>query len=300
MDTDLEALATALYVTADDLLKAHPEITPSRPRVGITPSITDAEVLTLAAIAPLVGINTERRFLRYARKHLRGMFPYIPGQSGYNKRLRALAGTIGWLAAALATTTSVYTDDVHLVDSTPIECARSRPTVMRSDLAGWAGYGYCASHSRFFWGLRLHLITTTAGLPVAWAVTSPGQNEREVLRSMLEHLAPTSAHTIIADKGYRSKDLEDDLNQAGLTLLRPATRNETPRPGAGLLRPLRQRIESVFDTLKDQLGLERHNGPTPTAVTTRVAQRILALTATIWHNDNTSNPHLRSLTPYDH
>ena len=148
MDTDLETLATALYVTADDLLKAHPEITPARPRVGIAPSITDAEVLTLAAIAPLVGINTERRFLRYARKHLRGMFPYIPGQSGYNKRLRALAGTIGWLAAALATTTSVYTDDVHLVDSTPIECARSRPTVQRSDLAGWAGYGYCAPCTR--------------------------------------------------------------------------------------------------------------------------------------------------------
>ncbi len=141
MDTDLETLATALYVTADDLLKAHPEITPPRPRVGIAPAITDAEVLTLAAIAPLVGINTDRRFLRYARKHLRGMFPYIPGQCGYNKRLRALAGTIGWLAAALATTTSVYTDDVHLVDSTPIECARSRPTVRRSDLAGWAGYG---------------------------------------------------------------------------------------------------------------------------------------------------------------
>ena len=203
------------------------------------------------------------------------------------------------MAAALATT-SVYTDDVHLVDSTPIECARSRPTVRRSDLAGWAGYGYCASHSRFFWGLRLHLVCTVHGLPVAWAVTSPGQDEREVLRSMLEHLAPTSAHTIITDKGYRSKDLEDDLNQAGLTLLRPAARNEDPRPGAGLLRPLRQRIESVFDTLKDQLGLERHNGRTPTAVTMRVAQRILALTAAIWHNDNTSNPHLRSLTPYDH
>ena len=300
MDTDLETLATALYVTADDLLKAHPEITPPRPRVGIAPAITDAEVLTLAAIAPLVGINTDRRFLRYARKHLRGMFPYIPGQSGYNKRLRALAGTIGWLAAALATTTSVYTDDVHLVDSTPIECARSRPTVRRSDLAGWAGYGYCPSHSRFFWGLRLHLITTTAGLPVAWAVTSPSQDEREVLRSMLEHLATTGAHTIITDKGYRSADLEDDLNQAGLTLLRPAARNEAPRPGAAALKKIRQRIESVFDTLKDQLSLERHNGRTPTGVTTRVAQRILALTAAIWHNDNTSNPTLRSLTPYDH
>ena len=246
--------------------------------MGIAPSITDAEVLTLAAIAPLVGIDTDRRFLRYARKHLRGMFPYIPGQSGYNKRLRALAGTIGWLAAVLATT-SVYTDDVWLVDSTPVECARSRPTVQRSNLAGWAGYGYCPSHSRFFWGLRLHLITTTAGLPVAWALTNPADDEREVLRSMLARLEPTTDQTIAADKGYRSKDLEADLNQAGLTLLRPAARNEAPRPGAAALKKIRQRIESVFDTLKDQLSLERHGGRTPTGVTARVAQRILALTA---------------------
>ena len=59
-----------------------------------------------------------------------------------------------------------------LVDSTPIECARSRPTVMRSALAGRAQYGYCASRSRFFWGLRLHLVCTTHGLPVGWALTA--------------------------------------------------------------------------------------------------------------------------------
>lgn len=225
MDTDLETLATALYVTADDLMKAGPEILPLRPRVGIVPAITDAKVLTLTATAPLVGINTERRFLRYARKHLTGMFPYIPGQSGYNKRLRALAGTIGWLVTALATNHQRLHRRRAPGRLHPIECACSRPTVMRSDLADWAGYGYCALHLRFFWGLRLHLVCTVHGLPVAWAVTSPSQDEREVLRSRLERLAPTSAHTIIADKGYRSKDLEDNLNQAGLTLQRSAARN---------------------------------------------------------------------------
>lgn len=51
-------------------------------------------------------------------------------------------------------------DDVWIVDSTPVECARSRETVKRSDLAGWAEYGYYASHSRYFWGLRLHLLRT--------------------------------------------------------------------------------------------------------------------------------------------
>ena len=300
MDTDLETLATALYVTADDLLKAHPEVLPVRPQVGIAPKISDAEILTLAVMGPLLGFDGERRWIRHARSRYRGMFPHIPGQSGYNKRLRALTDAMCWLVCVLASQCSVYTDDLWLVDSTPVECGRSRETVKRSDLAGWAGYGYCASHSRFFWGLRLHMITTPTGLPIAWALTSPAQDEREVLRDMLCRLKPTSDQTLMADKGYRSKRLEADLASAGLTLLRPAARNEAPRPAAALLRPLRQRIESVFDTLKDQLGLERHGARTTSGVTARVAQRILALTTTIWHNDLINAPTLRSLTPYDH
>jgi hypothetical protein len=69
---------------------------------------------------------------------------------GYNKRLRRLAATLNWLIGALARDTSVWTDDVWVVDSTLVECARSHETVRRSDLAGRAEYGYCASHSRYF------------------------------------------------------------------------------------------------------------------------------------------------------
>ncbi len=60
-----------------------------------------------------------------------------------------------------------------LVDSTPVECARSRETVKRSALGDAADYGYCASHSRFFWGFRLHALFAPGGTPRALALTSP-------------------------------------------------------------------------------------------------------------------------------
>src|SRR3982750_4668070 len=72
--------------------------------------------------------------------HLRHLLPYLPGQAGYNKRLRKLAPTVNWLIRQLAADTSVWSDDVWVVDSTPIECARSRDAVHRSDLAGWAEF----------------------------------------------------------------------------------------------------------------------------------------------------------------
>ena len=153
MDADLDTLATALYVTTDDLLAAHPERVPPRPRVGIAPRITDAELLTLAVMQALLGYTSEARWLRYARMNLVAMFPHLPQQPGYNKRLRKLAETMRWLTGVLGQQVSVAGDDVWVADSTPVECGRSRETAKRSDLAGWAEYGYCASHSRFFWGL---------------------------------------------------------------------------------------------------------------------------------------------------
>jgi hypothetical protein len=113
--------------------------------------ISDAELITLAVMQALLGHTSEARWLRYTRTHLHHLFRYLPQQPGYNKRLRRLGPTIGWLVGVLALDTTLWTDDVWVVDSTPVECARSREAAARSDLAGWAEYGYCASHSRFFW-----------------------------------------------------------------------------------------------------------------------------------------------------
>ena len=107
MDADLDTLATALYVRTDDLLKASPERAPWRPRVGITPQISDAEVITLAVMQALLQFTSEARWLRHAHLHLRHLFRYLPQQPGYNKRLRALAPTIEWLITILACDTSL-------------------------------------------------------------------------------------------------------------------------------------------------------------------------------------------------
>jgi len=128
VDADLDTLVIALYVQVDDILKANPDRVPWRPAVGITPRITDAEVVTLAVAQALLGFTSEARWLRFGRAHLQQLFPYLPAQSGYNKRLRKLGGTLSWLIRALGTQTSLFSDDVWLADSTPVECGRSRET----------------------------------------------------------------------------------------------------------------------------------------------------------------------------
>jgi hypothetical protein len=301
---DLDTLATALYVKIDDELKASPQLNRWRPKIGFTPKITDAELITVAVMQALLGYHDEIRWIRYARKAIAHLFPYLPKQPGYNKRLRTLAAQLSHLITVLAADTDLWQHPIRIADSTPVQCGTSRETVNRSDLAGWAGYGYCASHSRRFWGLRLHLVTTVHGLPVAFALTNPKIDERDVLIDLVT-LQPNMFHhpdglILVVDKGYRDRATETWLNDNDIKVIRPAYRTEAPRPGRLLLRAVRQTIESVNDTLKGQLDLEQHGGRTPAGVAVRILQRILAMTAAIWHNWHTGQPIMRSLIAYDH
>jgi hypothetical protein len=156
----------------------------------------------------LLGVDSEYRWIRFAYCRFGHLFPYLPGQPLYHKRLRAAAPLLAQAISHLAKVSPSWCDSLRLLDATPVPCAASRQTVCRSQIAGLGGYG--------------------------------------------------------------------------LRLLRPDRRNEPARHGN--LGGARQWIESVYDSLKGQLGLQRHGAGTPRGVFTCPAQRLLALDAAIWHN----------------
>lgn len=287
MYADLDTLCIAVYVTADDLLPAK--------RANARRRVTDAELVTLCVAQAIMGIPSDRRFLAVARRQLGHLFPRRPGQSGYHKRRRALAETIEWLTGVFAGQSPGAKDRLALIDSTPLECARSRETVRRSALADAADYGYSASHSRFFWGFRLHAIFAPDGTPRALALTSPKRDEREVGLEMLGRLAPAEGQVLVGDKGYAGRAFARAADALGATIVRPARRDEPAR--GPRLAPIRQRIESIFWTCKDILTLERHGARTLAGLRERIAQRFLCLAACIWLNHQLGRPS-RSLVAY--
>jgi len=289
VSADLDALLTCCYVLIDDLL-------PKRRRWGRPPRITDSELICLAVAQVLLDCPNERRFLRLAKRRLGHLFPYIPGQSGFNKRLRALAPQLLDAIALLARLSPSFCDRIRLLDSTPVPCAASRETVLRTQLAGLGGYGYCRSHSRWFWGFRLYLLCAPDGLPVGFELAAANAPERVVAAELLER-ALQPGQIVICDEGFAGAQFEQHVRSLGGQILRPDRKDEPRRFGS--LGRIRQWVESTFDTLKDQLPLERHGGRTPAGLVSRIARRLLALTAAILHNWQTGNPG-RRLTAYDH
>jgi hypothetical protein len=224
---DLDTLLTALYVLADDLL-------PRRPRARRHPRITDAELVCLAVAQILLDCPSERRFLRFAMVRLGHLFPYLPKQPGYNKRMRALN--------IIAMSSPSWCDNVRLLDSTPVPCGASRETVKRSAFGGHAGYGYCASHSRYFWGFRLYLLCAPDGMPIASELAPANAPEREVAAEMLARV-DLDGYTVIADKGFAGQDFEALLSlRCPITILirdLPLTCPSSRAPAGGRSAPQR-------------------------------------------------------------
>ncbi len=287
MDADLDTLCTVVYCTADDLL---PE-----PAGNARRMVTDAEVVTLCVAQAIMAIPSDRRFLKVARKRLAHLFPELPSQSGYFKRRRRLADQLEWLMAMFASQSPGYTDDLLLIDSTPVECARSRETVKRSQLADAADYGWCASHSRYFWGFRLHALVALDGTPRALTLSSPKRDEREVGLELLARCRRSGGETLLGDKGYAGREFAQAVSDLDATLVRPRRKDE---PGHGPhLAPIRQRIESIFSTCKDLLTLERHGARTLQGLRERIIQRFLTLAACISLNHQLGRPS-RALVDY--
>jgi len=286
MDADLDTLCTVVYCTADDLL---PEA-----RANARRRITDAELVTLCVAQAIMGIPSDRRFLAVAAKRLVHLFPALPSQSAYWRRRRRLAGAIEWLLGVFAASSPGYSDDLMLVDSTPVECARSRETACRSALGEVAGYGYCAAHSRWYWGMRLHALCAPDGTPRALRLADPGRDERVVALELLEQAA-RGGELLLCDKGYAGRAFAHRAAELGVRVVRPRRADEA---GEGPhLAAIRQRIESIFWTCKGLLTLERHGARTLAGLRERVLQRFCCLAACVSLNHRLGRPS-RALVDY--
>ena len=225
----------------------------------------------------------------------------MPGQAGYNKRVRALSSQVCLLVNLLARSSPSFCDRLRLLDSTPVPCGQSRDTVKRSDLAGYAAYGYCASHSRYFWGFRLYLVCSPDGMPHGFCLAAANEPEREVAAALLDRMRHDGSlqgdELVIGDKGFAGVEFEQIVSQLAAGFLRPDRKDESYRHGD--LGGIRQWIESIIETTKDKLLLERHGGRTLQGVWARICQRVLALAIGVWNNWQLGQPG-RSFTAYDH
>lgn len=285
MTASLETLVVAAYVFAHTL---------PIPRPGPEGKITDAELIALAVAQASTGESSDRKFLGMIAYRLPGWFPHLPDQTQYNRRLRRLAPYIVMVQLELAEL--IASGNTRLADGTLIGCANYAGCASHSRFAGDAGYGFCPSKSRFYWGMRLVLVTDEMGVPLGYDLVQPGEGEREPLFRLAQGHPDT---LLFADKGFWGAEYERTIDLISVELITPERHRLGERPPAEVAKAaIRLVIESVFANLKGQMRLEEHLAKTLGGLVQRVAQRLLALTLGMLINAQLGRP-LRSLVAYD-
>jgi hypothetical protein len=272
MTASLETLVIAAYVFADSL---------PIPRSGPPGKATDQELIALAAAQAILGIASERRFLGMVGRLLPGWFPELPGQSQLNRRLRRLTPQMTTVQMMLAEL--VAEGRVRVVDGTLISCANYPGCASKSHFSGDAAYGYCASKSQFLWGMRLVLLCDPKGVPVGYDLVGPKTGEER--ECALRLAAGQSGATLFADGGFWGREYRASMELLNIELVTPNKHRLGERPPSEVAKArIRLVIESVFSTLKRQMGLEAHLAKTRGGLVQRIAQRLLALTLAIYVN----------------
>jgi hypothetical protein len=185
--------------------------------------------------------------------------------------------------------TATGPNQLWVADFTPVECARSRGTVKRSQLADAADHGWCASHSRYSWGFRLHGIFSSDGTPSPRRARLAQARRARGGLGVLARCWRGGGETLVGDKGYAGRACAHAVSELGATIVRPCRKNE-PRHKAHPA-PIRQAHPSRSSpTCKDLLTLERHGARTLSGIKERIAQRFLCLAACICLNHQRGRP----------
>ena len=279
MTISLVELLTVLYVLVDDWYCTE-GVSLRHRTVGALPAFSDSEMLTLMLAVDLLEFTSERRFRAFMCANYLHLFPHVLSQSQFNRRARALRSLLAALHRAWAQQLGAQFERHFLLDTTPVPVVAYRRDKRHSEFYGSATYGYCAARRLKYFGYKLVLLTTLAGLPLAFELVPAATDERVAADEILATLPENS--DVWSDKGFIGADWQAEWRTQGVriwTAKRENQHEQNPPSFDRLLNSVRERIETTYDQLKEGgRTLERLLAKTVDGLCMRITAKIASLT----------------------
>jgi len=260
----LEEAITILFCLVDD---AYRLINPGWRSHEPLKRLSDSEVVTLALLQQLRGIESERSFLRDVERFFSHLFPGVVGlhPSSLHRRIRKLGRFLEPLRRDVLGEL-VGDPETLIVDSTLLGVLHPRQV---GQSAGFEGAAWVKWGSFAVYGVKLHLLCATNRVPISYELTPANTPEVLLTGELLDGagLGNGVARRLLGDRAYRSSGLVEELADQGVLL---ATERADRRPS------VRQHIEVCFATLKGTFGLEGTLARTLAGLATRIAAKMTA------------------------
>lgn len=261
-----EEALTILFCLIDD---AYTLLNPRAKSYESIKHLSDSEVIALALLQQLRGIESERSFLRDAERFVSHLFPGVVGlhPSSFHRRVRKLRRFLEPMRRDVVAEL-VGDPETLIIDSTLLAVLHSRQVKQSAGFPGaeWVRWGSFAVY-----GAKLHLICSTNRVPISYELTAANVAEVKLTEELLDTadlLSGEVARRLLGDLAYRSGALEDALAETGILLVTERSRQHGER----------QQVEIGFASLKREFRLGETLARTLTGLATRIAAKITAFT----------------------
>jgi hypothetical protein len=275
---ETEEALTVLFCVVDD---AYVLLNPRARRYESLKRLSDSEVITLALFQQLRGVESERSFLRDAERFFSHLFPGVVGlhPSSFHRRVRKLRRFLEPLRREILSE-MIGDPETLLVDSTLLSVLHPRQVSQGSGFPGgaWVRWG-----SFSVYGVKLHVLCSTNGVPVSYELTPANVADVSLTEELIAEaaLGDGVVRRLLGDLAYRSEELREALAEVDILLVtEPSERR----------RGVRQHIEIALSSLKRAFGLGETLATTLVGLAIRITTKICAYTYAFLVNRRLDRP----------
>jgi hypothetical protein len=288
----IENFIITVYCLVDVELKKIIKKEPLRRR-GITPKLSDSEVITMDIVGEFLGKDTDTGIWRYFKEHWLEWFPGLGSRVNYAKQSANLWRIKQEIQAAFAEQSGALVDRLHMADGLPIPVCHFKRAGFSSIYKGIATYEYCASKSETYYGFKGNLAISSEGIITGITVTPANIDERESLWDIVGNIHGL----LIADKGLIGEDYQSQIRAyTNVNLQTPTRSNMTDLRGKDCNRWItstRRLVETVIGQLSEHFHIEKVRARDLWHLTNRVGRKILSHTVGVIINKLLGNPPLQ-------
>ncbi len=270
-------LFTIIFVLVDDWYKSegHKLL---RGKAGAKPEFTDSEMITLMLVQEFIPFPSETQYVGFIRANYLALFPKLVDQSQYNRRARSLRLLVEQLRRYWILQKGWHLHSQYLLDTKPVPVLSYKRDKRRSDFAGQASYGKCASRNLKYFGYKLVAVSTLNGIPMVYDLVPANTDERAAAETVIDYF---SYCDLFADKGFLGLKWQTSIfDQTNNLIWTPRRSNQKYQNSPGLdrwLSKIRERIEGVFHEIQDTgRNIERLLAKTVVGLTPRVITKMTA------------------------
>lgn len=276
---DAETLLTVIFVLVEDWYQA-PTGRLLHGKRGAKPTFSDSELITLLLAMDYFPYPGETQYLEYIRANYLALFPTLGDQGQFNRRARALRFLVEAFRKYWMTRLGATQERAFLLDTKPVPVMGDKRDNQHSEFAGSAAYGVCTSRKMKSFGYTLVMITTFAGLPVAYELVPANTDERDAADELLPVFHQGHVFT---DKGFIDADWQTQwAHRQGVRIWNVTRKNQqdqNPPEFDRWLTSIRERVEGAFNEIRNTgRDLERLFRKTVLGVCTHVIAKVTSHT----------------------